>query len=78
MMIPGIMAQRRVVGGDPVLWTPLNMATVPQIYLDAQDSVVTDVSGACSAISNLGGLWVLMGTSSKLTQRAAPPYCPPR
>ena len=56
-MIPGIMAgQMRVAAGGGTLWTPLNMATVPQIYLDAQDSVVTDVSGACSAISNLGAM----------------------
>lgn len=56
MMIPGIMAQRRAAGGAPVLWTPLNMATVPQIYLDAHDSVITNVSGFASAISNLGAL----------------------
>lgn len=56
-MIPGIMAgQARPVSAGAVLWTPLNMAVVPQIYLDAQDSVVTDVSGACSAISNLGSM----------------------
>lgn len=54
MMIPGIMAQRRVVSGGGTLWTPLDMATVPPIYLDAQDSTVTDVSGFASAISNLG------------------------
>lgn len=50
-----------------VLWTPLNMATVPQIYLDAQDSVVTDVGGACSAISNLGA----MGASGNFSQATA-------
>jgi hypothetical protein len=55
-MIPGIVAGQMRVCGGAVLWTPLNMATVPQIYLDAQDSVVTDVSGACSAISNLGAM----------------------
>lgn len=46
------------------LWTPLNMAVVPQIYLDAQDSVVTDVSGFASAISNLGA----MGASGDFVQ----------
>lgn len=38
------------------LWTPLNMSVPPGIYLDANDSSVTDVSGACSAISNIGSL----------------------
>lgn len=41
-------------GGLP--WTPLNMATVPQIYLDGQDSVITDISGAASTWENLGTL----------------------
>lgn len=63
-MIPGIMAQRRAPSGGGALWTPLNMATVPQIYLDAQDSVVTDVSGFASAISNLGA----MGANGNFTQ----------
>lgn len=67
MMIPGIMAQRRAAGGAPSLWTPLNMATVPQIYLDVQDSVVTDVSGFASAISNLGG----MGSDGDFSQGVA-------
>lgn len=67
MMIPGIMAQRRVAAGGGTLWTPLNMTTVPQIYLDAQDSVVTDVSGACSAISNLGA----MGSNGDFSQATA-------
>lgn len=67
-MIPGIVAgQMRASGAAPVLWTPLNMATVPQIYLDAQDSVVTDVSGACSAISNLGA----MGADGDFSQGTA-------
>lgn len=58
-MIPGIAAgQMRVVSGGGTLWTPLNMSVVPQIYLDAQDSVVTDVSGFASAISNLGAMGV--------------------
>ena len=39
-MIPGIVAAQMRAAGGGVLWTPLNMATVPQIYLDAQDSVV--------------------------------------
>lgn len=67
MMIPGIMAQRRAAPAGGTLWTPLNMVTVPQIYLDAQDSVVTDVSGACSAISNLGA----MGSSGNFSQATA-------
>lgn len=67
MMIPGIMAQRRAAGGAPVLWTPLNMTTVPQIYLDAHDSVVTDVSGFASAISNLGS----MGSDGNFSQATA-------
>lgn len=54
------------VGGG-TLWTPLNMATVPQIYLDAQDSVVTDVSGFASAISNLGA----MGANGDFSQGTA-------
>lgn len=67
-MIPGIMAgQARPVSAGAVLWTPLNMAVVPQIYLDAQDSAVTDVSGACSAISNLGA----MGSSGDFSQVTA-------
>jgi hypothetical protein len=68
-MIPGVMAAQRVVAptAAAALWTPLNMATVPQIYLDAQDSVVTDVSGACSAISNLGA----MGANGDFSQATA-------
>lgn len=67
-MIPGIVAaQMRVVAGGGTLWTPLNMATVPQIYLDAQDSVVTDVSGFASAISNLGA----MGANGDFSQGTA-------
>jgi hypothetical protein len=67
-MIPGVMAaQMRVAVGGGTLWTPLNMATVPQIYLDAEDSVVTDVSGACSAISNLGA----MGADGDFSQGTA-------
>jgi hypothetical protein len=68
-MIMGMMAaQMRAAAGAPgALWTPLNMATVPQIYLDAQDSVVTNVSGACSAISNLGA----MGSAGDFSQATA-------
>lgn len=67
-MIPGIMAmQVQRVSASSELWTPLNMAVVPQIYLDAHDSVVTDVSGACSAISNLGA----MGSSGSFSQATA-------
>lgn len=55
MMIPGIMAQRRAIAAATP-WTPLNMDAVPQIYLDAEDSAVTDVAGTCSLISNLGSL----------------------
>lgn len=64
-MIPGIVAGQMVQGGGP--WTPLNMAIVPQIYLDAQDSTVTDNGGA-SMISNLGALGVL----GDFSQAAAP------
>jgi len=53
--------------GGGTLWTPLNMATVPQIYLDAQDSTVTDVSGFASAISNLGA----MGANGDFSQGTA-------
>jgi hypothetical protein len=67
-MIPGIMAaQMRVESGGGTLWTPLNMATVPQIYLDAEDSTVTDVSGFASAISNLGA----MGANGDFSQGTA-------
>jgi hypothetical protein len=69
-MMLGIMAAHRSLAPPAVaavLWTPLNMATVPQIYLDAQDSVVTDVSGACSAISNLGA----MGSAGDFSQATA-------
>lgn len=52
-------------GGTP--WTPLNMANVPQIYLDMQDSSVTDISGAASAVSNLGAL----GTGGGFSQATA-------
>lgn len=66
-MIAGIVAASagvNVQAAPVVLWTPLNMATVPQIYLDAHDSVVTDVGGACSAISNLGA----MGSAGDFSQ----------
>ena len=67
-MMAGIMAgQARPVSAGAALWTPLNMTVVPQIYLDAHDSVVTDVSGACSAISNLGA----MGSSGSFSQATA-------
>lgn len=66
-MIPGIVAAQMRAAGGGVLWTPLNMATVPQIYLDAQDSVVTDVSGFASAISNLGA----MGANGDFSQGTA-------
>jgi hypothetical protein len=58
---------RPIVAGGGALWTPLNMAAVPQIYLDAQDSAVTNVSGACSEISNLGA----MGADGNFTQSTA-------
>lgn len=67
MIIPGILAQRRYSGGAPALWTPLNMATVPRIYLDAQDSVVTNIGGFASAISNLGA----MGANGDFSQATA-------
>lgn len=59
MIVSGVLAQQALLvagGGTP--WTPLNMAAVPQIYLDMQDSTVTNVSGAASAVSNLGALGV--------------------
>lgn len=62
---------RRAAGASfptqAALWTPLNMATLPQIYLHAQESAVTDVSGACSAISNLGA----MGVNGDFSQSTA-------
>lgn len=68
-MILGIIAaQRPTVVSGGTLWTPLNMAVVPQIYLDANDSVVTEVSGFVSAISNLGA----MGSNGDFTQAATP------
>ena len=69
-MLYGITVARQAAKVDAPaaeLWTPLNMATVPPIYLDAQDSVVTDVGGACSAISNLGA----MGSAGDFSQGAA-------
>lgn len=68
-MMAGVVAgQARLLAPvSAALWTPLNMAVVPQIYLDAQDSVVTDVSGACSAISNLGS----MGADGDFLQAAS-------
>lgn len=55
-MIPGVVAANTAFAGAATMWTPLNMATVPQIYLDAEHSVITEVGGACSAISNLGAM----------------------
>lgn len=66
-MIPGIVAAQTRVAAGGTLWTPLNMATVPQIYLDAEDSVITDVSGFASAISNLGA----MGANGDFSQGTA-------
>jgi hypothetical protein len=67
-MIFGVLTREiRMAIAPAALWTPLNMATVPQIYLDAQDSVVTNVSGACSAISNLGA----MGSAGDFAQATA-------
>lgn len=57
MIFPGVIAQQQLLSiGGGVLWNPLDMASVPQIYLDAQDSSVTDVSGSASVISNLGAM----------------------
>lgn len=70
MIFPGVIGQQQLLamgGGGGTLWTPLNMATVPQIYLHAQNSVVTNVSGACSAISNLGA----MGANGDFSQATA-------
>lgn len=68
-MMAGVVAgQARLLAPvSAALWTPLNMAVVPQIYLDAHDSVVTDVSGTCSAISNLG----VMGANGDFSQGTA-------
>lgn len=66
-MIAGIIALNRVAPPAVALWTPLNMATVPQIYLDAQDSAITDASGFASAISNLGA----MGSNGDFSQATA-------
>ena len=68
-MMAGVVAAARLApsAAPPAAWTPLNMAVVPQIYLDAQDSVVTDVSGFASAISNLGA----MGSAGDFSQAAA-------
>lgn len=66
-MIPGVVATNTAFAGAATMWTPLNMATVPQIYLDVQDSVVTDVGGFCSAISNLG----VMGANGDFSQATA-------
>lgn len=46
----------RFQSGSAGLWTPLNMATVPQIYLDAAASTITQSGGVISAVSNLGSL----------------------
>lgn len=71
-MMLGVTASAIRRGSEPApgpggLWTPLNMTTVPQLYLDAQDSVVTDVSGYASAISNLGA----MGADGNFVQATA-------
>lgn len=61
----GMMAgQMRAAMGGGALWTPLNMATVPQIYLDAQDSTITIILDACSALGNLGA----MGSAGDFSQ----------
>jgi hypothetical protein len=67
MMAGVVSGGRPIVAGSGALWTPLNMAVVPQIYLDAQDSAVTNVSGACSEISNLGA----MGSNGNFSQSTA-------
>jgi hypothetical protein len=67
-MLPGIVSIAAPVNvqASASLWTPLNMATVPAIYLHAQHSVVTDVDGFCSGITNLGAL----GSAGDFTQGA--------
>lgn len=56
-MIGGYFAaQMRLAGGGGTPWTPLNMATVPQIYLDGQDSTITELSGFAWVWGNLGSL----------------------
>lgn len=67
-MMAGIVAASRPPSvAPPPPWTPLNMSVIPQIYLDAQDSAVTDVSGLASAIGNLGA----MGASGDFSQTTA-------
>ena len=67
-MILGVVAAQRLLATPAVaLWTPLSMAAVPQIYLDVEDSTLADVSGSCSAISNLGA----MGANGDFAQPTA-------
>ena len=59
MITAGLIAQQQLLipsGGGGTLWTPLNMGTVPAIYLHMNESVITDVSGSASAVGNLGSL----------------------
>lgn len=71
MIFPGVIGQQQLLtlgGGGGELWTPLNMATVPQIYLDAQESAITEISGAVSSVSNLGA----MGSNGVFNQPGVP------
>lgn len=66
-MMAGIMAmQARHMTGS-VAWTPLNLSVVPPLFLDMDASVITDVSGFASSVSNLGAL----GASGNFSQSAA-------
>lgn len=63
MISMGVIAQA-VRASSGVLWTPLNMTAIPQLYLDANDSTVTEVSGFVSEVSNLGS----MGAAGNFSQ----------
>lgn len=57
-MIPGVIAINSAYLSQPAqsMWSPLNMATIPPIYIDAINSSITHSGGAVSEISNLGSL----------------------
>lgn len=59
-------AQRVVPAAGGVPWTPLNLSVLPPLFLDMDDSVITDVGGFASSVSNLGSL----GASGDFTQSA--------
>lgn len=66
-MMAGVVAASRPASQISMTpWTPLNMVVVPQIYLDMDASVITDVGGFASSVSNLGAL----GTNGNFSQSA--------